>query len=133
MDNNLHYFYHRIGTDKDDVIIFEDVSNRIIYYREFKTTIELDDEELEEFTTNLDNIKQSLTSTYQCYNIDCGILNWCVYNERILETIPNVKMDFMEDFMDSVGEFWDENDYYEYFREIGTILKSKKFNCSVVN
>ena len=42
-------------------------------------------------------------------------------------------MDFMEDFMDSVGEFWDENDYYEYFREIGTMLKSKKFNCSVAN
>jgi hypothetical protein len=75
-----------------------------------------------------------LQSTYSDYSINCGILNWSVYNRKILTAgISNIKkfetkgikIDHMEDFLNIINIVWVEEDYYQYFREIGYKIKLK--------
>ena len=119
----------KINDKKKDVdLIFKDEVNKIIYYRELKGNIELDTEKLPATITKCKEIENSLKTTYLDYTIDCGILNWSVYNRKILtaglsniKTFENggIKIDHMEDFLKIIGVLWAEEDYYTYFNEIG--------------
>ena len=119
----------KINDKKKDVdLIFKDEVNKIIYYRELKGNIELDTEKLPATITKCKEIENSLKTTYLDYTIDCGILNWSVYNRKILtaglsniKTFENggIKIDHMEDFLKIIGVLWAEQDYYTYFNEIG--------------
>ena len=109
-------------------LIFKDEVNKIIYYRELKGNIELDTEKLPATITKCKEIENSLKTTYLDYTIDCGILNWSVYNRKILtaglsniKTFENggIKIDHMEDFLKIIGVLWAEQDYYTYLNEIG--------------
>ena len=120
--------------NKDVDLIFKDEINKIIYYRELKGNIELDTEKLQATITKCKDINNSLKITYIDYTINYGILNWSVYNRKILtagisniKTFENggIKIDHMEDFLNIININWCENDYYSYFREIGTKIKSK--------
>ena len=123
----------KINNKKKDVdLIFKDEINKIIYYRELKGNIELDTEKLPATITKCKEIEDSLKTTYLDYTINCGILNWSVYNRKILtvglsniKTFENrgIKIDHMEDFLNIINVFWDEHDYYSYFREIGTKIR----------
>jgi hypothetical protein len=123
----------KINNKKKDIdLIFKDKVNKIIYYRELKGNIELDTEKLPATITKCKEIEQSLKTTYFDYTINCGILNWSVYNRKILtvglsniKTFENggIKIDHMEDFLNIINVCWDEDDYYLYFREIGTKIK----------
>ena len=74
-----------INNKKKDVdLIFKNEINKIIYYRELKGNIELDTEKLPATITKCKEIENSLKTTYLDYTIDCGILNWSVYNRQIL-------------------------------------------------
>lgn len=125
--------FKKLITKKKDVdLIFKDEINKIIYYRELKGNIELDTEKLPATMTKCKEIENSLKATYLDYIIDCGILNWCVYNRKILTTgISNIKtfenggikIDHMEDFLNIINVYWNEDDYYSYFREIGTKIR----------
>jgi len=125
----------KINNKKKDVdLIFKDKNNKIIYYRELKGNIELDTEKLPATIIKCKEIETSLKTTYLDYMIDCGILNWSVYNRKILtaglsniKTFENggVKIDYMEDFLNIIDVFWNEDDYYSYFREIGTKIRIK--------
>jgi len=129
----LHCGIQNINDRKKDVdLIFKDEANKTIYYRELKGNIELDTEKLPATITKCKEIETSLKSTYIDYIIDCGILNWSVYNRKILsaglsniKTFENggIKIDHMADFLQIVDIFWNEYDYYSYFREIGTKIK----------
>ncbi len=120
----------QINNKKDVDLIFKDEMNKIIYYRELNT--ELDTEKLSATMTKCREIEISLKTTYLDYTINCGILNWSVYNRKILtaglstiKTFENVgiKIDHMEDFLSSINVYWNEDDYYAYFREIGTKIR----------
>lgn len=123
----------KINNKKKDVdLIFKDEINKIIYYRELKGNIELDTEKLPATITKCKEIENSLKTTYLHYTIDCGILNWSVYNRKILtaglsniKTFENgrIKIDHMEDFLNIINVYWNEDDYYSYFREIGTKIR----------
>lgn len=125
----------KINDKKKDVdLIFRDETNKIIYYRELKGNIELDTEKLPATISKCKEIQNSLQSTYLDYTINCGILNWSVYNRKILtaglsniKTFENggIKIDHMEDFLHIVGVSWNEDDYYSYFREIGNKIRTK--------
>jgi hypothetical protein len=124
-----------INNKKKDVdLIFKDEINKIIYYRELKGNIELDTEKLPATITKCKEIENSLKTTYLGYTIDCGILNWSVYNRKILtaglsniKTFENggIKIDHMEDFLNIINVYWNEDDYYSYFREIGTKIRMR--------
>lgn len=125
----------KINNKKKDVdLIFKNEINKIIYYRELKGNIELDTEKLPATISKCKEIETSLQTTYSDYNINCGILNWSVYNRKILTAgISNIKtfetggikIDHMEDFLNIINVSWDEDDYYLYFREIGNKIKLK--------
>ena len=106
--------------------------NKIIYYRELKGNIELDTEKLPATISKCKEIESSLKSTHLDYSINCGILNWSVYNRKILtagisniKTFENggIKIDHMEDFLNIINVVWNEDDYYLYFREIGNKIR----------
>lgn len=119
---------------KDVDLIFKDELNKIIYYRELKGNIELDTEKLPATIAKCKEIETSLNNKYTEYKVDCGILNWSVYNRKILtaglsniKTFENggIKIDHMEDFLKIINVTWNENDYYSYFRYIGGKIRSK--------
>jgi len=123
----------KINNKKKDVdLLFKDEVNKIIYFRELKGNIELDTEKLPATITKCKEIEKSLQTSYLDYTIDCGILNWSVYNRKILKAglsniktfeIGGIKINHMEDFLNIINVFWNEDDYYSYFREIGTRIK----------
>jgi hypothetical protein len=125
----------KINDKKKDVdLIFKDENNKIIYYRELKGNIELDTEKIPAIISKCKEIENSLKSTYLDYNINCGILNWSVYNRKILTAgISNIntfensrlKIDHMGNFLKIINVIWNEDDYYQYFRKIGNIIKKK--------
>lgn len=123
----------KINDKKKDVdLIFKDKIKKIVYYRELKGNIELDTEKLPATISKCKEIEISLKKTYLNYRIDCGILNWSVYNRKKLTTgLSNIKVfdnngikiDHMEDFLSIINVDWKEDDYYSYFREIGNKIK----------
>jgi hypothetical protein len=118
---------------KDIDLIFKDENNKIIYYRELKANIELDSEKLPATIDKCKEIEKCLETKYKKYKIDSGILNWSVYNRINLKsglsnikTFENkgIKINHMEDFLNIIEIEWKEDDYYSYFRKIGTIIKN---------
>jgi hypothetical protein len=118
---------------KDIDLIFRDETNKIIYYRELKGNIELDTEKLPATIEKCKEIEKSLQEKYKDYKIDCGILNWSVYNRKILKAgLSNIqffenkgiKINHIEDFLNIIDIKWDEDDYYLYFRNIGKMIKN---------
>lgn len=137
-NNNLELLIcgiQQINNKKKDVdLIFKDEINKIVYYRELKGNIELDTEKIPATINKCKEIENSLKTTYLQYVVDCGILNWSVYNRKILTVgLSNIKtfekngikIDHMEDFLNIIKVFWNEEDYYLYFREIGIKIKTK--------
>ena len=123
----------QINDKKKDVdLIFKCEETKIIYYRELKGNIELDTEKLPATIHKCKEIELSLQMTYPDYVINCGILNWSVYNRKILtaglsniKSFENggIKIVHMEDFLTTINIMWKENDFYLYFREIGSKIR----------
>jgi len=135
-NKNLELLYcgvQCINDKKKDVdLIFKDEMKNVIYYRELKGNIELDTEKLPATINKCREIENSLKKKHENYTIDCGILNWSVYNRKILTAglsniktfeSSGIKIDHMEDFLNIININWIEDDYYLYFREIGTKIK----------
>lgn len=119
--------------NKDIDLIFKNEKSKIIYYRELKGNIELDTEKLPATINKCKEIEQSLKDNYLDYTIDCGILNWSIYNREILLAgLSNIrtfekngiKIDHMQNFLDIIDIKWDCDDYYNYFRDIGNRIKN---------
>ncbi len=103
-----------------------------------KGNIELDTEKLPATINKCYEIEKSLKDKYKDYIIDCGILNWSIYNRKILKTrLSNIKtfekagikIDHMQDLLFIIDITWNEEDYYQYFKDIGDKIKTK-FNNS---
>jgi hypothetical protein len=123
----------KINNKKKDVdLIFKNNKIKTIYYRELKGNIELDTEKLPATINKCKKIEESLKIIYPDYIINCGILNWSVYNRKTLSAglsniktfeKNNIKIDHMEDFLKIINIVWLESDYYNYFRTIGANIK----------
>lgn len=120
--------------NKDVDLLFKDETHKIIYYRELKGNIELDTEKLPATINKCKEIEASLKATYSDYAINCGILNWSVYNRQLLTCgLSNIhyfekagiKIDHMECFLALINITWTEEDYYGYFRELGDLITAK--------
>ena len=120
--------------NKDVDLLFKDETYKIIYYRELKGNIELDTEKLPATINKCKEIEASLKTKYAGYAINCGILNWSVYNRSLLNAgLSNIhsfekggiKIDHMEDFLKLVNITWPAEDYYGYFRELGDLITAK--------
>lgn len=125
----------KINEKKKDVdLLFKNEKTKTIYYRELKGNIELDTEKLPATITKCKEIENSLKSSYPDYDINCGILNWSVFDRKILTAgLSNIKafekggikIDHMKDFLEIIDVIWIEDDYYSYFREIDDKIKIK--------
>ena len=123
----------KINDKKKDVdLLFKNKVTKTIYYRELKGNIELDTEKLPATIEKCKEIELSLKTSYPDYSINCGILNWSVYNRKILtaglsniKSFENggIKIDHLEDFLKIIDIIWNEEDYYDYFRKIGDKIK----------
>jgi hypothetical protein len=120
--------------NKDVDLIFKDELNKTIYYRELKANIELDTEKLPATINKCKEIEASLKTTYSNYTINCGILNWSVYNREILTSgLSNIvsfekagiKIDHMEDFLTLINITWHVEDFNDYFRHLGSLKDTK--------
>ena len=120
--------------NKDVDLLFKDETYKIIYYRELKGNIELDTEKLPATINKCKEIETSLKTKYAGYTINCGILNWSVYNRSLLNAgLSNIhsfekggiKIDHMEDFLKLVNITWPAEDFYGYFRELGDLIIAK--------
>jgi hypothetical protein len=130
----LHCGVQKINDKKKDVdLIFRNKETKTIYYRELKGNIELDTEKLPATINKCKEIEQSLQSTHPEYVINCGVLNWSVYNRQILTAgLSNIrafenggiKIDHMGDFLQIVDMDWKEEDFYLYFRELGKKIRT---------
>jgi len=119
----------KINDKKKDVdLIFKHEENKKIYYFELKGNIELDTEKLPATIAKCKEIELSLKNTYSEYKIVCGILNWSVYDRKILTAgLSNIKafenggikIYHMGDFLEIIDVTWNEADFNAYFREIG--------------
>lgn len=137
-NNNLELMMcgvQKINEKKKDIdLLFKNKINKTLHYYELKGNIELDTEKLPATINKCKEIEKSLKETYSEYSIICRILNWSVYNRKILKAgLSNIKVfeskgmkiEHMEDFLKTIDIVWDENDYYSYFREIGNKIECK--------
>jgi hypothetical protein len=122
-----------INNKKKDVdLIFKNNKTNTIHYYELKGNIELDTEKLAATIEKCQEIQHHLKDKYQNYIIDCGILNWGVYNRSILTSglsniksfEKNIKIIHMEEFLEMVNIIWNEEDYYSYFKSLGTKIRN---------
>ena len=114
--------------NKDVDLIFKDNINNIVYYRELKGNIELDTEKLPATINKCNEINLFLKKEYN-YQINFGILNWSIYNiDKSNLNIINlfekngIKIDHFKDFLNIIDIEWNEEDFYEYFLELGKIF-----------
>lgn len=114
--------------NKDVDLIFKDNINNIIYYRELKGNIELDTEKLPATINKCNEINLFLKKEYD-YEINFGILNWSIYNRdksnlNIINSFEKngIKIDHFKDFLNIIDVEWNEEDFYEYFLELGKIF-----------
>jgi hypothetical protein len=125
----------KINDKKKDVdLLFKNELTKTVYYRELKANIELDTEKLPATISKCKEVESSLKVSYPEYIIDCGILNWSVYDRKILKaglsnikTFENggIKIDHVKELLEILDIIWSEDDYYNYFREIGDKIRKK--------
>lgn len=122
---------------KDIDLIFINKNTNIIYYRELKANIELDTEKLPATINKCKEIEIWLKNKYPESIINIGILNWSVYNRKILITglsniktfeKENIKIEHFSDFLQIIETEWNENDFYSFFRDLGALYGSVPSN-----
>ena len=119
------------NNNKDVDLIYKDNINKIIYYRELKGNIELDTEKIPATIDKCKEINNYLKKEYNSYEINCGILNWSIYkrektNLNIINKFEEneIKIEHFKDFLNIIGIEWEEQDFYEYFIELGKIFNN---------
>ena len=116
------------GKSKDIDFIVLDVNNKIVYYLELKSNLELDTEKLLATIDKVNLIKKYLTKTYPEYKIESGILHWAVYDKNILAkkylnkikqaAASEVNVKYPKDLFKILNQNISETDYYTMFNGI---------------
>tara|TARA_Y100000389_G_scaffold70594_1_gene67278 strand:- start:1129 stop:1860 length:732 start_codon:yes stop_codon:yes gene_type:complete len=124
------------GKKKDIDLIWVDEEKKTLRYRELKGNIEMDTEKI---PATIDKIKDEIFPylknkypEYKDFEVDIGILAWGIYNrdglKKGLSQIKkceekNVKVEHVEDFFKSVNFDWSKDDYNQYIRFLGSMIK----------
>jgi len=113
---------------KDIDFIIKSKKLKTIYYRELKSNLELDTEKLPATIDKVTLIKKYLSKNYSGYKIDCGILHWAVYNDRVLPkkyksklkqcSENGVSVYYPKDLFRLLNQKISEKEYYDLFRNI---------------
>lgn len=128
------------GKKKDLDMIWVDKQKKTLRYRELKGNIEMDSEKIPATIDKINNdivpyIKKKYPQ-YEDFNVDFGILAWGIYNREGLKKglshikkceKENVKVEHVEDFFKSVNFDWSKDDYNQYIRFLGTMIKDALF------
>jgi hypothetical protein len=120
---------------KDVDILFKHNKTNTIYYRELKANIELDTEKLPATSEKVKLLSKHLKQTYPNHNLDFGVLCLSVYEKdnieqkKLLNKIKQfentgVNVSFAKDIFDILSIDITEKEFYEYWRDIGKILRS---------
>jgi hypothetical protein len=119
--------------NKDIDLIWENKTTKTIFYRELKGNIELDTEKLPATINKCKEIEINIKTRFPEYKVDCGILNWSIYNRQCLsaglsniKTFENngIKIDHMCEFLQSIDIIWPEKDFYDYFNSLGLKIQN---------
>jgi hypothetical protein len=116
------------GQSKDIDFIVLDINNKIVYYLELKSNLELDTEKLLATIDKVNLIKKYLTKTYPEYKIESGILHWAVYDKNILAKkylnkikqaeASEVNVKYPKDLFKILNQNISEINYYKLFNDI---------------
>ena len=120
---------------KDIDLLFKNNKTNKIYYRELKANIELDTEKLPATSDKVKLLSKHLKQTYPDCELDFGILCLSVYKKdnvkqnKLINKIKQfensgVNVSFAEDIFNILSISVKEEEYYEYWRNIGKILRS---------
>lgn len=122
------------GKSKDIDLLFMDEKNKIVYYRELKSNIELDTEKLPATYEKVKKITKYLSNEYSGYTIDSSILAWGVYeqtdfpkkyNSKIKQcNLNGVDVTYPSDLFKLVNLNITGNDYYSIFRKLGKKIQA---------
>jgi hypothetical protein len=121
-------------TKKDIDLLFIDEQKKIVYYRELKGNATLDTEKLPATIEKINKISQSLQEKYPEYEINKALLAWSIWEKSDLcndgiknldkYIKQNISVEHAKDLFDIVELTWNKEDYYDFWRNMGTILKS---------
>jgi len=113
---------------KDIDFIVLDTINKVIYYFELKSNLELDTEKLPATIEKVLIISKYLNKVYPEYKIECGILHWAVYNKDILSKKyfnkikqsenSGIPVKYPVDLFKILNQNISEKDYYKMFENI---------------
>ena len=113
---------------KDIDFIFINKLNKLIYYLELKSNLELDTEKLPATIDKVNLIEKYLTKTYPDCKIESGILHWAVYDKNILgkkyltkikqAEASGVTVKYPKDLFKILNQTISETDYYSLFNDI---------------
>jgi len=120
---------------KDIDILFKDNKTNTIYYRELKANIELDTEKLPATSEKVTLLSKHLKQTYPNHDLDFGVLCLSVYEKdnikqkKLINKVKQFKdsgvnVTFAKDIFNILSVNVTEKEYYEYWRDIGKILRS---------
>ena len=120
---------------KDVDLLFLDIKRKVIYYRELKANIELDTEKLPATSDKVKLLSKYLKKTYPGCTLDFGILCLPVFREQNLTqnklkskirqfNNSGVKVTFADDIFQTLSLNIGEQEYYNFWREMGKILRS---------
>lgn len=122
------------GESKDIDLLFMDTFNKVVYYRELKSNLELDTEKLPATYEKIKKITEYLRSEYPSYRIDSSLMTWAVfeksdlpkkYNSKIKKCSDNnVLVSFPSDLFELVGAGIDSTTYWDIFRKLGKKIQS---------
>ena len=121
-------------TKKDIDLLFIDEQKKIVYYRELKGNATLDTEKLPATIEKINKITQYLQEKYPEYEINKALLAWSIWEKSDLcnkgiknldkYIKQNISVEHAKDLFDIVELTWNKEDYYDFWRNMGTILKS---------
>lgn len=116
------------GESKDIDFIVLNKTDKVVYYYELKSNLELDTEKLPATINKVNVIREYLTNMYPQYKIECGILHWAVYNRDILPKKylgkirqaedKGVSIIYPTDLFTILNQDITEEEYYKMFTDI---------------
>lgn len=122
------------GKSKDIDLLFMDNENKIVYYRELKSNLELDTEKLPATYEKIKKITNYLRNEYPNYKIDSSLMTWAIYQEKDLPKKYNskikqcknngVEVSYPSDLFNLLNIEFSGNDYYNFFRKLGKKIQS---------
>ena len=124
-----------IGNKSKDIdLLFMDNINKIVYYRELKSNLELDTEKLPATYNKINKITEYLESEYSGYTINSSLMTWSVYEKNDLPkkynskinqcNINGVSVTFPSDLFNLIGCDITRDEYYDTFMKLGKKIQS---------